>query len=275
MPNHDLKTLATTHGTDKWSGHRYAQHYDRHFSPWRSKPVRLLEIGIGGYMDPKQGGQSLRMWKEFFAQGSIVGLDLYDKSRHAEDRIRIYQGSQTDVSLLERIVRECGPFDLIVDDGSHCSKHVIASFEYLFPHGLAEDGIYAVEDLQTSYWRSFGGATSLDATHTSMAYFKRLCDGLNFKEWHRPRYRPNYVDLHVVAIHFYHNLVFVQKGRNDEESNFVNDNRVPFKLRRPQLLLTIDEHAKTVLRTVLSATPQGTRLFEAIRDRRARREARL
>jgi hypothetical protein len=222
-----LATLATRHGTDKWNSHWYAQHYERHFAPWRHKPVRLLEIGIGGMENPTAGGESLRMWKEFFPLGSIVGLDLYDKQPHAEDRIRIFQGHQADKKILRRITEECGPFDLIVDDGSHLSWHIISSFEFLFRESLVEGGIYAVEDLQTSYWSAFGGTSRVNARRTSMGYLKNLCDRVNFREWHRPGYKPNYIDLHVIGVHFYHSLAFVEKGRNDEASNVVKDNYVP------------------------------------------------
>ena len=271
MSTDDLKTLATVHATDKWNSHWYAPHYERHFAPWRSKAVRLLEIGIGGYEDPKAGGQSLRMWKQFFPHGTIVGLDLYDKSRHAEDRIRIFQGSQVDTTVLRKVVDECGPFDLIVDDGSHRNDHVIASFEYLFRHGLKDDGIYAVEDLQTSYWKAFGGATRPTFNGTSMAYFKSMCDGLNFREWHKPNYEPSYRDLHVVALHFYHNLVFVQKGQNDEESNFVRENRVPLHLRSV-VRSAIESRARTIIKGSLEKTREGTRLVEFVRERRRRRK---
>jgi hypothetical protein len=230
-----LTALAERYGSDKWNCHWYAQHYDFHFSKYRTRPVSLLELGIGGYADPTLGGQSLRMWKAFFPLGRVVGLDIFEKFAHVEDRIVIYQGSQVDRHVLRRIIDDCGPFDIIVDDGSHESAHVIASFEYLFTHGLAANGIYAVEDLQTSYWRRFGGSEDLDNRKTSMAYFKRICDRLNWREWHKPGYRPNYFDEHVVSLHFYHNLVFVYKGENTEESNLVQGNVVSGYFRKSRI----------------------------------------
>ena len=62
----DLINLATRYGTDKWGSHYYAQHYDAHFSKYRNKKIKILEIGVGGYKDPNKGGESLRMWKEYF-----------------------------------------------------------------------------------------------------------------------------------------------------------------------------------------------------------------
>jgi hypothetical protein len=52
-----------------------------------------------------------------------------------------------------------------------------------------------------------------------MALFKRLADGLNYEEYRIPGYAPSYTDSHVVGVHFYHNLVFIAKGTNNEGSN--------------------------------------------------------
>src|SRR6185295_16936977 len=92
----DLEFLATRLGTDKWNGHWYARHYQHHFAPRRTHPLTLLEIGVGGYRDPRKGGESLRMWKAYFPKARIFGLDLFDKRALEEDRIRILQGSQDD-----------------------------------------------------------------------------------------------------------------------------------------------------------------------------------
>jgi cephalosporin hydroxylase len=217
---HDLAALATYFGTDKWGTHWYAQHYQRHFAPLRRKPVRLLEIGVGGWQDPAKGGESLRMWKAYFPHAQIVGLDVIDKRFHDEARIRTVVGSQDDAALLTRLSAELGPFDIVIDDGSHMSAHVVQSFGVLFPL-LSENGIYVIEDTQTAYWPEFGGASPADrAARTSMSVLKGLVDGLNHRELLRaPDFAPSYLERHIVALHFYHNLVFVQKGLNDELSN--------------------------------------------------------
>jgi hypothetical protein len=40
----------------------------------------LFEIGIGGYDNENKGGNSLRMWKNFFPFGKIFAIDIYNKS---------------------------------------------------------------------------------------------------------------------------------------------------------------------------------------------------
>ncbi|MFF4572801.1 hypothetical protein [Streptomyces sp. NPDC001410] len=45
-----LDELAARYGSDKWGALRfYTPHYANHFGPLRHEPVRILEIGIGGY----------------------------------------------------------------------------------------------------------------------------------------------------------------------------------------------------------------------------------
>jgi hypothetical protein len=53
-----------------------------------------------------------------------------------------------------------------------------------------------------------------------MNYFKHLTDSLNFMEFDNPFYHPTYFDEHTVAMHFYHSMVFIQKGANREKSNY-------------------------------------------------------
>ncbi len=215
----DLERLAILHGSDKRDRHFYTSHYRKHFAPLRKKKLNILEIGVGGYKDPKAGGNSLRMWKDYFPNSTIHGLDLYDKSALEERRIKIHKGSQFDGDCLLEICNKMGSLDIVIDDGSHYSEHVIFTFNLLFPL-LDENGIYVVEDTQTSYWKFAGGdSENLRNPSTLMNFFKDLVDGLNYQEIPRQNYQPTLLDQTVVAVHFYHNLIFVQKGRNEERSN--------------------------------------------------------
>lgn len=218
-----LAKLAVEMDSDKWGSHWYADHYERHFAPFRWKRIKLMEIGIGGDADPSAGGGSLRMWERYFRRGQIIGVDIHDKSPHAARRISIYKGDQGDSTFLKHVVAETGLPDIIIDDGSHLNHHVIGSFEVLFPL-LKPGGIYAIEDTQSSYWPKYGGGRgdpAAMATVPLMEFFKKLTDGLNFAEFLEPDYVPNYYDQNIVSMHFYHNLIFIYKDSNDEGSNCV------------------------------------------------------
>lgn len=223
-----LDSLAIKYETDKYNGHWYTPHYDFHFKKLRNKKINLVEIGVGGYDSPQEGGNSLRMWKEYFKKGMIYGIDIHEKTGLEQDRIKIFKGSQTDKQFLEEVCQQIGPIDIIIDDGSHINGHVIASFKILFPL-LKTGGIYVIEDLQTSYWpyEGFGGdSENLNNPRTSMSFLKSLTDGLNFKEFIRPGYKPSYFDMNIISMQFYHNMVFIYKGLNKEESNFILNNSI-------------------------------------------------
>lgn len=212
----DLSYLARLFGTDKWGSHWYTEHYQRYFASFKNKRLKLLEIGIGGYDNVSSGAASLRMWKAYFRKSHIVGIDLYDKRHLSESRIDVRQCDQTDADALIHLAAEYGGFDIIIDDGSHLNDDVIKTFQVLFPL-LRPNGVYAVEDLQTAYWPTWGGG--IENPHTSMAFFKGLADGLNHVEYPIANYQSNYFDQHIVEIAFFHNLVVIRKGQNDEKPN--------------------------------------------------------
>jgi hypothetical protein len=212
----DLNRLALLFGTDKWGSHWYTQHYQRYFGPLKKKRLNLLEIGVGGYENPDEGGESLRMWKAYFRNSQIVGIDIRDKACFREHRVDVRQCDQIDTEALLRLSNEYGGFDIIIDDGSHINEHVIKTFCILFPE-LRQNGIYVVEDVQTAYWPTWGGG--IGNPQTSMAFFKGLADGLNHVEYPIADYEPKYFDQNIVELAFFHNLIFICKGNNNEKSN--------------------------------------------------------
>lgn len=216
----DLCELSIRFGSDKWGGfHWYTKHYENHFNQFRHKPIRLLEIGIGGYTDTARGGASLGMWQRYFPRGLVYGLDIVEKPKVCGTRIRALQGDQNDPDFLNELGHRLGPFDIVIDDGSHINEHVNTSFHNLFPHVRA-GGLYAIEDLQTAYWPPFGGANGNAAnSDTSVGMLKKLVDGLHYEEFiDSARNQPSYTDYHVAGLHLYHNLAIIEKGKNVEGS---------------------------------------------------------
>lgn len=225
----DLNRLALIHKTDKFmvNGHAYTPIYAKHLRSFKWRKNTILEIGIGGYGNESSGGHSLRMWKNYFPFSSIYGIDIYDKSFHDEFRIKTFQGSQVDSKFLTEVVNFTGNPNIIIDDGSHMNEHVIETFKLLFPE-LADDGIYVIEDTQTSYWGHMGGSSKeMNSIKTTMGFFKSLADGLNHAEFIIPEYQPTYYDLNIKSIHFYHNMIFIYKGLNNQKSNVLANNEYP------------------------------------------------
>lgn len=213
-----LTELGLKYGTDKIAkGHTYLPIYFQYFAHLQHEQMRLLEIGYGGwskengYNEPDLGGESARMWAEFFdhPRADIHVIDILPKN--VKDKgYTFHQGSQTDRKFMEQF----HSMDCIIDDGSHVSLDMINTFNILFPL-MNNGGIYVIEDTQTSYWREFSPGVS------TMAYFKTLCDGLNHAE--QPGHKADHLDQHIFSIHFYHNLIFIFKGDNTEPSNTVRN----------------------------------------------------
>jgi tetratricopeptide (TPR) repeat protein len=137
-----LDVVGVIENTDKSScvqvAWDYLRHYEALFAEFRHAPIKVVEIGVAG-------GRSLRMWKWFFTQAQLIGVDIVPGCRaHAQERVAIEIGSQDDPELLERLCADGAP-TIVIDDGSHNDKHRIATFEYLFPR-LAPGGIYVIED---------------------------------------------------------------------------------------------------------------------------------
>jgi len=206
-----LESLGLQYGRDKWVAHHYASHYERHFKDLRRARFTLLEIGIGRDRPEDPAGTSLQIWKHFFPEAQIIGLDLLDRSSLNDKRIITYQGNQTDGDLLRNIVKKYRRLKIVIDDGRHRPEHIRATFAILFP--LLSDGFYAIEDIQASYSPRYGGSLDLKDSATTMGMIKDLLDGLNYEEFGdlKPRC---YADSHVVAVHSYHNLVIIEKGCN-------------------------------------------------------------
>ena len=195
-----LSRLAVRFGSDKFGGHLYTPIYHKLFSARREQPLKLLEIGVGGYSDKRAGGGSLRMWAEYFPFARIVGLDLSEKQLDLSPRVTIVQGSQTDLGLLDRINERHGPFDIVIDDGSHVVSHMMASFRHLYP--LQHSGsIYVVEDTQTSFSSHTGGNPAGSETIFTLAHvILGIADG-----------------THNVSV--FRNLIAFERGDNRYPSN--------------------------------------------------------
>lgn len=156
-----LSRLAIRYGTDKFGYHDYTPKYHRLLGHLRDAPLRMLEIGVGGYGDPLSGGESLEVWRDYFPEGRIVGLDIAEKKLDLGERVTILRGSQVDPDCLSALVAAHGPFDIILDDGSHRNEHVVESYSLLLD-AVKPGGFYIVEDVQTAFFPRFGGSLALE-----------------------------------------------------------------------------------------------------------------
>jgi len=180
--------------------------YDFYFKNLKDKKINILEIGV-------DNGDSLRLWRDYFSKANICGLDIIKKDFIIND-VEILCGDQSDIKFLSSIVDKYKKFDIIIDDGSHVSKHIITSFNYLFEH-LNVNGLYIIEDLQTSYFPRYGGnRLNLNKKKTSMNFLKSLTDSINYEHNDKPFFKNKKFDGKVKSISFHQNIAFVKKGES-------------------------------------------------------------
>jgi len=170
--------------TDKYWVHGYTKKYDKEFAEYLGKPVNLLEIGV-------KRGASLLLWKDVFPEGKIYGLDRDKITRPIADlsKFKIFTGNQQDRKFLNKQVIPEGPYDIIIDDGSHIPEHQLTTFNTLWP-SIADGGTYVIEDLHWNYLS--------DSDERMINKCKELVDSI-------------YKDPTVASVNFYYNICFIRK----------------------------------------------------------------
>lgn len=131
-----LFQLAYKYNTDKAGPqHNYIPFYEANLP---ANPKKLLEIGI-------KEGASMRMWREYFPKCELHGMDLFEEFPQPEiEGVTWWKGHQANYYMLEQLLRE--EFDVIIDDGSHISRHQLMTFFALYTGKH-----YFIEDLQCCY----------------------------------------------------------------------------------------------------------------------------
>jgi len=172
--------IADGHGTDKVQAHHYEQMYERRLAPLRDKRIKMLEIGLGCNMVYGPGA-SYYTWLDYFSNVDLYYIEYDAKcakqwANKTKDAT-IFAGDQASVPFLQQFIAEAGgDFDVIIDDGGHTMDQQRTSLSILWPHVKA-GGIYFIEDLATSYIRSFGGGW--ESPNTMMADLKSMLDDMN------------------------------------------------------------------------------------------------
>lgn len=186
----------------KW--HHYLEIYDRHLGRFRGTPVRLLEIGV-------QHGGSLQLWRRYFGPAAVIhGIDVDPECALIDDSdLTVHIGNQADAALLGRIEEAMGGIDVVIDDGSHVATDQIATFLALFPR-MSDHGIYICEDLQTAYWRHFGGGLGVPGTF--IEFLKTKIDGMHARYFEKADAAGEpHAPSGIYAISIYDSITVIEK----------------------------------------------------------------
>lgn len=184
-----LNEIAMPLASDKapW-GHNYTPHYDRIFSPFRNDPIRMLEIGVNA-------GGSILMWLEYFLRAEVYGIDIVRNESINDPRYHYVKGDQGSRQFWSEFSADHSePWDIVIDDGSHQSSHILVSFECLWPR-VKLGGFYIIEDLNCAYDPS----CQQPGIPSQMDLVKSLLDEIN----HGTR--------EVSSLQFHRELAIIQK----------------------------------------------------------------
>jgi SAM-dependent methyltransferase len=177
--------------------------YDRELGRHRGTSPTVLEIGVFH-------GGSLNIWKRYFGAGTtVVGIDIDPRCASlGGDDVHVRIGDQSDAEFLAQVSAEFGPFDVVIDDGSHLPRHQILSLDHLWP-ALAEGGTYLVEDLCTNYWTEYEGGPG---AHTFMDRVQALVHDINAFNSRSDDLVPSHWTREIVGMHVYDSVVVLEKG---------------------------------------------------------------
>ena len=73
------------------------------------------------------------------------------KNFRMDKRVEVLEADQSNITDLNKIA-DRGPFDIILDDGSHVPSHMNLTFQVLW-QVLLPGGVYIIEDIETDFWR--------------------------------------------------------------------------------------------------------------------------
>jgi len=154
-----LNDIGLKHKTDKSTlYHGYLDWYEKHLP---KNPKRILEIGV-------MHGASLRMWREYYPNAEIIGIDI--KQPLSIDGVTCLKLDGTTDA-----VKKLGKFDIIIDDGSHMTADQQKSFELLLPQ-VKKNGVFVMEDIHTSFMPNY-----INSDKTTYEYLQERDDVIYFQ----------------------------------------------------------------------------------------------
>lgn len=164
-----LNLLCDKYGSDKgesksdgnpypWLSHTYTDVYELLFQLRRFDVQKVIECGLGTNnpnLASNMGingkpGASLRVWRDYFVNAEVIGIDVDKNILFGEKRIKTYQCDQTSKASIESFIANAGvagkSVDIIIDDGLHEFHGGVSLFESL-NRCLIENGLYVIEDV--------------------------------------------------------------------------------------------------------------------------------
>ncbi len=161
-------------GAGLWKWRHYFDAYHTHFSKFRGKRPRILEIGV-------YSGGSLELWRKYFGSDcEIFGVDINPQCQKFEkEGVTIKIANQSDRDFWRRFRDEVGQVDIVIDDGGHRPRQQRPTFEEIF-RCIKPGGVYLCEDIHglknpfSSYLLGFANTLNADRFNAVQAWVKSV-----------------------------------------------------------------------------------------------------
>lgn len=126
--------------TDKGYAHNLLGIYERLLIGVEVRSI--LEVGI-------LAGESIRMWASTFPSANVVGIDIIEASSLDSEfsNVKTFKQDAYTAEMVNLLANE-GPFDFIVEDGSHILRHQCFVAEH-YASLLSEGGVMVIEDISS------------------------------------------------------------------------------------------------------------------------------
>ena len=138
MNVNELSKLAIKYGTDKFQRHRYTEIYFEIFGHLKNEKIRFLELGV-------LNGDSLRMWREWFSNAEITGVDNNIDNLKTIHNVNIIKSDTQTINICKDLNNQ--HFDIIIDDADHHPYQQLLTLWNTWPL-LKKGGMYIIEDVQ-------------------------------------------------------------------------------------------------------------------------------
>lgn len=204
--------------SDKWS--LYLRVYEELFGSKRTSITNMLEIGV-------QNGGSLEIWAQYLPNAKhLVGCDIDPQCGTLffdDPRVSVIVGDANSAGSIQSVRAISPNYDVIIDDGSHVPRDVIAAFINYFPM-LTPGGIYVVEDVHCDYLDTHAGGILNPLTSTN--FFHCLVHLMNQAHWNpelapetfasgfipREQFPPFLKQRFIDSIAFYDSMIIIRRA---------------------------------------------------------------
>jgi len=148
--------LMTSIFIDKHTTHSYLPLYHELLKNKKETATDVLEVGIGDF-GHKNGG-SIKLWRDYFTNATIYGLDILIKERVFDELLndnRVILHTSVDAYnedfFTTNFLNKNMKFDFMLDDGPHTLESML-QFIRLYSQVMKDDGILIIEDVQSIDW---------------------------------------------------------------------------------------------------------------------------